>query len=69
VWHELAESPWFSRAWRYSPAEEREVIWGMRVEEVARPRFVVRCESGIRAVIDGVAATFISVVVFSDECR
>ncbi|MDZ4778752.1 MAG: hypothetical protein SGJ19_00700, partial [Planctomycetia bacterium] len=31
AWHELAESPWFSGVWRKSHAEERELIWEMRV--------------------------------------
>jgi hypothetical protein len=30
----LAESPWFSRVWRKSHAEDRELIWGIRDKPV-----------------------------------
>jgi len=36
VRHETAEYPWFSRAWRKSCAEDREVIWEMRGYEMWR---------------------------------
>jgi hypothetical protein len=32
AWHALAESPWFSGVWRKSHAEDRELIWEMRVQ-------------------------------------